>query len=257
MFADLEQGLIAQVDAFVHTGDVTDNGAAAEDSYSKTWLLDAAKGVPSLVVPGNHDLWKRTPNTRTAWEITYQRSGNTVVELADYLLIGFSPDAYALNTTTGWPIPAVTLAWMDGLCSSTSKRVVLADHYPPAELGVLTQDSVQPAAGLADLIDSHPNIVGMLCGHMHREIDDPRAATFAAIGGRKIPVLCDVSSMLSIDGQSRDISAQFQSYSAYVTLFEDRWEVRYRAHGTHAWSGPAGLRVTTLDLAEASVTRSM
>jgi len=56
---------------------------------------------------------------------------------------------------------------------------------------------------------------------------------------------------------SRDQSAQLQSHSAYVTVLEDRWEVRYRAHGTHAWSGPNGQRVTTLDLQTRKVRRSM
>jgi hypothetical protein len=92
---------------------------------------------------------------------------------------------------------------------------------------------------------------------MHWEISDTRAARFVEMGGRSLPVLTDVSSMLSISDQSRDRSGQYQSYSAYVTLLPDRWEVRYRAHGTHAWSGPGGQRVTTLDLASGTVSRGM
>jgi hypothetical protein len=93
---------------------------------------------------------------------------------------------------------------------------------------------------------------------MHWVLDDTRAARFVTMGGRVLPVLTDISSMLSLGGTlNRDQSAQVQSYSAYVTLRPDRWEIRYRAHGTRAWGGPGGQRVTTLGLAAGTITHSM
>ena len=255
MLADLEQGLIAGVDLMVHTGDITDNGAAVEDSYARGWLPEAAGAAALLVCMGNHDVRVREPvPSRLAWEDAYDRPANTFVDVQGVRFVSFAADA---DGPDGWRPSAATWAWLDGVLAAAPGPVVLADHYPPWELNNWPVNSVQPAGTLAQMVADYPAVAGMMCGHMHWEIDDPRAARFVTIGGRSIPVLTDISSMLSIDGNARDRSAQFQSYSAYVSMWPDRWEVRYRAHGAHAWSGPDGLRVTTLDLASGTVSRSM
>lgn len=255
MLADLEHGLIASVDLKVHTGDITDNGTAAEDTYALGWLPAAAGCAPSLVCMGNHDVRVRLPvPSRAAWEDVYDRPANTYVDVEGVRFISFAADS---DEPDGWRPSAGTWAWLDETIAAAPGAVVLCDHYPPWELNNWPENSVQPAGTLAAMVADYPAVVGMLCGHMHWEIDDVRAARFVTIGGRNIPVLTDISSMLSIDGQARDRSAQYQSYSAYVSMWPDRWEVRYRAHGTHAWSGPGGLRVTTLDLAAATVSRGM
>ena len=253
---DMLDNLVPPADVFVHTGDITDHGTAAEDIYALRWLNRAARGVPSLVAMGNHDIRDRAVHTRATWEKVYRRPANTFVDVQGVRLVTFAVDDFT-GTSTPWVVPPATWAWLDEVVSAASGPVILVDHYPPAELGVGTANYVQPASELDALVSGHPNIMGMLCGHMHKDLSDPAAAQFLTIGGRSIPVLCDISSMLSLGALSRDQSAQIQSHSAYVTVREDRWEVRYRAHGTHAWSGPGGQRVTTLDLANATVTRSM
>jgi Icc protein len=256
MGADLLDNLVPAPDVFVHTGDITDHGAPAEDAYALPWLHRAARGAPSLVAMGNHDVRDRPVHTRATWEKAYRRSANTFVDVGGVRLVTFAVDEFT-GTSTSWVVPAATWAWLDEVVSAASGPVILVDHYPPAELGVGTANYLQPAGNLDDLVSGHPAIVGMLCGHMHKDLTDPAAAQFLTIGGRPLPVLCDISSMLSLGALGRDQSAQLQSHSAYVTVREDRWEVRYRAHGTHAWSGPGGMRVTTLDLAAATVTRGM
>lgn len=256
MSDDLLDNLVPAPDLFVHTGDITDHGAAAEDAYALRWLHRAARGAPSLVAMGNHDIRDRAVHTRATWEKTYRRSANTFVDVQGVRFVTFAVDDFT-GTTTPWVVPTATWAWLDTVIGAASGPVVLVDHYPPAELGVGSANYVQPASALDDLVSGHPNITGMLCGHMHKELADPDAAAFWTIGGRPLPVLCDISSMLSLGALGRDQSAQIQSHSAYVTVLEDRWEVRYRAHGTHAWTGPGGMRVTTLDLAAGTVTRGM
>lgn len=258
---DLLDNLVPAADVFVHTGDIVDGEAdqlshAREDAYALRWLHRAARGAPSLWAMGNHDVRERRVHTRAEWERIYRRPANTFVDVQGVRLVTFAVDTFTGNSTP-WVVPAETWAWLDTVIAAASGPCILVDHYPPAELGVGSANHVQPASSLNDLVSGHPNIMGMLCGHMHSELDDPNAAQFLTIGGRALPVLTDISSMLSLDGRSRDQSAQIQSHSAYVTVLEDRWEVRYRAHGTHAWSGPEGQRVTTLDLASGTVTRSM
>lgn len=256
MVADLEQGLIGDVAALVHTGDTIDGiDVPAEDAYALEWLDDAAKGVPTLLACGNHDLRSRSPHTRAAWEAVYGRPANTFLDVEGYRLITWSVDSHTWDDH--WIVPGATWSWLAETIEGADGPVVLAQHFPPWELTQWAGNTVEPAETFAAIIGDYPQVVGLMCGHQHWDIDDPRAARFVTMGGRSIPVLTDISSMLSIDGLSRDQSAQRQSYSAYVTLYDDRWEVRYRAHGTHAWSGPGGLRVTTLDLATGAVSRGM
>lgn len=256
MLDDLDHGLIGPVDAMIHTGDIIDGADVdTEDRYAFEWLDQAARLQPDLWAMGNHDVRTRDPHTRAAWELAYGRNANTYIDVAGYRIVTFAVDDHTWDDD--WIVPGVTWNWLDSVIMDAPGPVILAQHFPPWELTNWEVNSLQPADRLDDVISGHPAVVGMLCGHMHWEINDTRAARFVTIGGRAIPVLTDVSSMLSLDGHSRDESAQIQSHSAYVTLYPDRWEVRYRAHGTHAWSGPAGQRVTTLNLADATVTRGM
>jgi len=256
MLDDLLDNLVPIADIHVDTGDLTDHGAPAEDAYAIRASHRMSRGARHLKAMGNHDIRDRVKHTRAEWEKIYRQSANTFVDVKDIRFVTFAVDDFT-GTSSPWIVPDATWTWLDGVVSAASGPVVLVDHYPPAELGVGTANYVQPASALDDLVSGHSSIVGMLCGHMHKELGDPSAAAFWSIGGRQLPVLCDISSMLSLGALSRDQSAQIQSHSAYVTIREDRWEVRYRAHGTHAWSGPGGMRVTTLDLANATVTRSM
>lgn len=257
VLGDLEQGLIGQVAALVHTGDIIDGpNLPTEDAYAKSWLGTAAAGVPSVWAMGNHDLRTRVPNTRASWEAVYGRSANTFVDVAGYRIITWAVDEHGFNAP--WIVPPATWAWLAETIEAASGPVILAQHFPPHELGATSAtNSVMPVETFSTIVGDYPQVVGLLCGHIHTELDDWRAAKFVVMGGRSVPCLSDISTMLSLDGASRDRSAQFQSISAYVTLFEDRWEVRYRLHGTHAWGGPQGQRVTTMDLADGTVTRSM
>jgi hypothetical protein len=261
LLRDLNEGLVPLPDVMVLTGDIIDGiDVPAEDAYAKAFLNVAgeARGVPGLWCVGNHDLRTRSPNTRVAWEATYGRPGNTYVDVGGWRLITFTVDVHGWNDP--WVVPAATWSWLDQRIAEAPGPVILANHFPPQELGGLTNiDYLQPPAELADLVSSHPNVIGMLAGHTHWPADDPRSAAMIQLGSRSnFPVLTDISAMLTLPtGLSRDQSAQVPSISAYVTVTEDLWEVRYRHHGPHAWSGPGGMRVTRLDLVAGTETRSM
>jgi Icc protein len=265
MLRDLQQGLIPPADLLVHTGDIIDGTAntnvgvtiAGEDAYAVPWLNSAAKGAPSLWAVGNHDLRDRTPTySRTAWEAAYGRAGNTYVDVKGWRFITFCPDAHQVSNPA-WIVPDATWDWLDSVCASAPGPVVLAEHFPPWELTTGAANYLEPPARLDALVAAHPNIVGMLTGHMHFDLDSAQMVQLLPIGGRTLPLICDISSMLSLDGDSRDQSAQIQSTSVYVEMTEASWRVHYRRHGTRCWGGPAGLRVTTMDLAAGSITHSM
>lgn len=265
MRADILNGLIPAVHASVNTGDISDGTyntsgipLATQDAYLLVWLADVAKGVPTLWAPGNHDYRDRPPYTKEAWEAVYGQSVLSVLDLADYRLIAFGPDYYTGNSSP-WVIPEATWAWIDAQIQASPNPVILVNHYPPSELVAgNTLLSVQPPAAFTDLVDANPAVVGLLCGHMHFELDSYQAAQFVTLGSRTVPVVCDVSSMLSLPyGYDRDKSGQVPSWSAYVSLLGDRWEIRYRGHGPRAWTGPGGARLTTMRLDTATISYGM
>lgn len=262
MLSDIEDGLVPTADLAVHTGDITDgtenttnNTIETEDSYAKKWLTRAAKGAASLWNIGNHDIRDRTPNTRIAWEAAYGRLGNTYVDVRGWRFVTFSVDSHSSNTA--WVVPDETWDWVDSVCADAPGPVVLTEHYPPWELTQSALNYLEPSSKLDSLVAARTNIAGMLCGHMHYDIDGAQMTQILTIGGRRLPVICDISSMLSLNGDSRDQSAQMQSTSVYVEMTESSWRVHYRRHGTRAWGGPLGLRVTTMDLGAGVITHSM
>lgn len=258
---DILDGLIPEVDAFVLTGDITDDATPTEEAYAVNWMTDVGMTKPSLWVPGNHDL--RDPvGTRAKWEAHYGRPGNDMVDLPDHRLVSFSADKNTWkkpgDPDSHWDIPAVTWTWMDSVVSGSTNPVVLCCHYPPWELEPDDDWCIQNKVTMAQFISDHPNIVGMLVGHMHWEISNPKSNSFVAIGNRtNFPVIMGVSAMLSISGLVQDQSARLPSISKYVTLYEDRWEVRCRLHGPHAWGGPDGYRVSTMNLATGLISQTM
>lgn len=257
MADDIEQGLIPAVDVMVHTGDIVDGpNLTTEDAYAKDWMGRAGKGVPDVWACGNHDLRDRSPKTRAAWEAVYGRSANTFVDVAGWRIVTWAVDSHIMNAD--WVIPEATWDWLDSVIGPAPGPVLLAEHYPLWELGVSAMNCVQPASRMAELISDYPAVAGMIAGHMHWEIEDARAAKFVPVGNRpSFPIVTDVSSMLSISPLTRDQSGQLPSISTYIRMAEDRWEVRYRMHGPHAWGGPAGMRVTTMHLDTGLVSHTM
>lgn len=257
MLMDLQYGLMPQPDVLVHTGDVIDdslNGArpvAEQDSYAVGFLPKLIGTLPSVVAPGNHDMVDHT--TRSAWEAVYGRPGNSYVDVGPYRFAGFCPDTFTSDTS--WVISDATWSWLDSVCQ-TSQSVILCDHYPPYELGEGLGGSLQPPANLDALVAGYPNVVGMLCGHEHFPIEDGRSTQFLTIGGRPLPVITDNSAVFT-EPLGRDQLGRLQAISTFIDLTPEAWRVHYRLHGTRAWSGPQGLRVTTMDLAAGTVTHSM
>lgn len=264
MADDIVSGLIPPVDLVALTGDLVDGtynsstvSLATQDSYMMAWMPKVAKGVPYLPCIGNHDLRDRTPGySRTQWESTYGKLGNTYVDVKGWRFITFSVDVHQ-GLGASWVVPDATWDWIASVCASAPGPIVLAEHYPPWELTSSPANFLEPSSKLDALIAAYPSIVGMLCGHMHFNLNDAQMVQMLSIGGRTIPVVCDISSMLSLNDLTRDQSAQLPAISSYVNMTEAKWEVRYRGHGPHNWIGPSGNRLTTMDIVNGTITHSM
>ena len=161
-------------DAVVLTGDLVDTGSDEElDLVSD--LLDPLP-MPILAVPGNHDQRSRF---RRRFDMPWAPDHlSWVVPVGDIAVVGL--DTLARNQTDahgdivhGGEIDDVRAEWLDETLSSTSGRpTVIAMHHPPFPTGIgwMDEAGLQNEAQFAEIVQAHPHVERIVCGHLHRSI---------------------------------------------------------------------------------------
>jgi len=154
-------------DVVLLTGDVIDNGKAAELRNAATILSKFE--IPFFVIPGNHD------NRTNLWDefadgACPSRSGefiNYVIEDFDVRLIGLDstiPDA------AGGELCQSRLAWLEEcLAKKPNRPTMIFMHHPPIKCGVLEtdMDGFIGSQQLAAIVGKFPCIERIICGHIH------------------------------------------------------------------------------------------
>lgn len=168
---DYLTGLPGPIDALLVTGDLADHGEP--DEYRNlAKLLDSP--VPTLHCPGNHD-------ARDAYRANLLGvpSGSTPInqirEISGvrYLLC----DSTIPGDDSGH-LDETTLMWLDeALSNAPATPAYVCFHHPPVELGMTHPDSIRlrNPHRLQDVIEKHPQVTAILCGHAHT----PAYSTFA------------------------------------------------------------------------------
>lgn len=157
-------------DVVLMTGDLTDFGRPEE--YQRLRQLVAPLERPTYVIPGNHD---NRENLRRAFaDHDYlPRDG----EFLHYVVDEYPVRLVGLDTTIpgepGGVMCDRRLAWLDAALGLESRRpTVLFMHHPPFLTGITHMD-VQNCKGgdeLGALVERHPQVMRILCGHVHRPI---------------------------------------------------------------------------------------
>ncbi|MDG6108342.1 metallophosphoesterase [Dactylosporangium aurantiacum] len=165
------RGLRRPVDAVLVTGDVADHGLPAEYAAAKAL---AEVGVPLLQLPGNHDersafrqaLLGVAPDGGPVDQVA--RVGDLVFALCDSSIPGRADGLLA---------PA-TLTWLDGVLAEGAPTFVCF-HHPPVPIGHPEADRMRQFGEerLAEVLGRHPNVVALLCGHIH----SATVSTFAGV----------------------------------------------------------------------------
>ena len=178
------------VDAVLVSGDIADHGEPAEYAEAGE-LLTSPHRV--LTCPGNHDV--RGPY--------------------ESVLLGRPPSGGAVNEAprrgrrAGRDVRLVpagradglldeqTLAWLDGVLAD--RPALVCFHHPPATMHQPMIDEIllTDPDRLAAVLDRHPGVVAVLCGHAHTAA----ATTFA---GRPCHVAPGVVSTLRLPAERRD-----------------------------------------------------
>jgi 3',5'-cyclic AMP phosphodiesterase CpdA len=166
------------------TGDLADHGTAAE--YAHVRRLLEPLGARLIVLPGNHD-------DRAALRAGFDLEGTDAEPVLQAFDLG-PLTVLALDSTRPGAddgrLDAPRLAWLEAaLAERPQQPVLLAMHHPPLRTGVPAEDAYALAgddrAALAQLIDRHPQVRAVACGHLHRTI-------VATLAGRPVLVLSSV-----------------------------------------------------------------
>ncbi|MFE2110956.1 metallophosphoesterase [Kitasatospora sp. NPDC059463] len=173
-YLDALPGLL---DAVLVTGDLADHGLPAE--YREVAKVLASRH-PVLLCPGNHDV--REPYREVL--LGEAPSGGPVNRLhalpgADVLML----DSSIPGRHDGL-LDEETLGWLDRTLAEgpADRPAVVAFHHPPVILHLPYVDPIRQFGEdrLAEVLDRHPRVRALLCGHAH---------TGAATGFAGLPLL--------------------------------------------------------------------
>ncbi len=177
-------------DALLVTGDIADRGTA--EAYAQFREAGSALGCSVYCCPGNHD---RRDTFRTALP---QPDG-----LAGFIQYGFDLGelrVLVLDTLEegrhGGSFCESRAEWLAAeLKRHVDRPTLIALHHPPIASGVAWMDPA-PAAPwierLSEVLRSQPQVVKIVCGHIHR----PIAATWQ---GHGVAVCAASAAQLSLD----------------------------------------------------------
>ncbi|MEL6161421.1 MAG: phosphodiesterase [Cyanobacteria bacterium J06623_5] len=171
--------LTPQPDCIVASGDLVHYGTLAEYQQLKT-LLSALK-VPVYLLPGNHD--SRENMRKIFPEHTYWPTDS---EYLHYIVK--TPDVQMIMLDTIVPgephgeIDGPRLTWLQTqLEASPQLPTLIFMHHPPFITGIPMMDSIglRGSDKLSQLIQQHPQVERITCGHLHRSIYRRWAGTVA------------------------------------------------------------------------------
>jgi len=183
VLAELDR--LPRLDALVITGDLADHGRP--DEYA-AFVASLPAQVPTLVVPGNHDVRAHVPGAPAEGPV------NRLLDVGDLRVVGL--DSSIPGRDEGLLDPA-TLEFARAAIAEAPGRVLLAMHHPSIRVGNAYADGMgltNPEA-LAALITSSPAVIGCLTGHVHTAV----AGTFA---GRPMLGAVGIVSTMRLGGRA-------------------------------------------------------
>jgi Icc protein len=170
------------VDAVVFTGDTVQHGLAEE--YARLRELLAPLDAPLYLVPGNRDdpsalraAFDDHPGLPEAGEFLHYTVEDHAVRLV------------ALDSTSPGErkgvFCAARQAWLEAALSAQPDRpTLLFIHHPPFDIDdhyIGGYRRPEEAAALTDLVSRHPQVIRLLCGHVHSPVERRWAGTGASV----------------------------------------------------------------------------
>ncbi len=166
-------------DAVVVTGDVADRGEPA--MYVLAAEMLARLPMPLFAVPGNRDWTEPFRQSMAPWCGPVENGFlNHVGEMGDLRLIGL--DSRRPGSQQG-QFSAQSKAWLEArLAEQPNRHTVLFLHHPPFRTKLRNGSighQIEGVEALEALLRQYPNVVQILCGHLHRIYAAPVAGVIA------------------------------------------------------------------------------
>ncbi|WP_085900511.1 phosphodiesterase [Kiloniella majae] len=158
-----------QPDLVVVSGDISNHGNMEDYERAKN-LLDTMQ-LPYFVMPGNHDSRERL---RTLFQADgYLPNDGEFLQytIEQYPLRLIMLDSLEVGKHHGM-ICDERLHWLnEKLTQAPERPTLIVMHHPPSKLQLPYQDSMRCFNGekLAKVISSHDQVLGIACGHTHRD----------------------------------------------------------------------------------------
>jgi Icc protein len=156
-------------DLVVITGDLVNGPKPGE--YEALGPLLAPLTLPWCAIPGNHDD-RAGLRDFCAGQPWLPPDGPFFQYTIDHLPVRI----IALDTQVPGEVPGLLcdrrLDWLaDRLAEAPGRPTVLLMHHPPYEIGITFMDELRcfGVGRLAELVEHHPAIERILCGHVHRD----------------------------------------------------------------------------------------
>jgi 3',5'-cyclic AMP phosphodiesterase CpdA len=168
-------GFSPRIEAVFVTGDLTDEGTAAEYDHLAEILSDLAP--PFHLAMGNHD--DRAALRAAFPDHAYLGSDPDFVHYSLRLGTGGAAwDVVMLDTTVpGRPDGALCEARLDWLertlAADPDIPALVMQHHPPFETGIAHMDAMRLNKGAQDertVLDRHTRVRHLACGHVHRAV---------------------------------------------------------------------------------------
>lgn len=213
-------------DVVLMTGDLTNDGDLA--TYREMAGMLATLAAPCYPLTGNHD-------DRALMREVFAGLGCLPAEgPLHYVIDRFPVRLIALDTLVegeAWGLLGeAQLAWLDArLAEAPAKPTLVALHHPPFATGIGHMDwsMLRDAAGLARVIERHPQVERVLCGHVHRSVQRRFAGTIAQIapgvahqirltlGPERGPWICEPPGMLLHHWDGQDLVSHVSMIGDY------------------------------------------
>ena len=185
------------IDVLLVTGDVADHGHP--DEYGEAGKLLDEVPFPVLVLPGNHDVRRAfaagllsPPDVAGDPDAPLHRGVR--VAGVEFLLCDSTIPGEARGR-----IDDAGIAWLDRTLAAGDPRepALVCFHHPPARLHTWVDRVRQDGADrLAAVVERHPRVVAVLCGHAH-------TAATTTFAGRPLLVAPGVTSTVRLAAESR------------------------------------------------------
>lgn len=170
------QSLKQPPDLVVMTGDLVDLGRAEEYAHLKSILAPLRQ--PIIVIPGNHD--ERNAMREAFADGAYLPPG----EFLQFAIDDYPLRLIGLDTVVpgqgGGELCTNRLRWLDeSLLSRPDTPTLIMMHHPPFRTGIGHMDDIGlvGADAFSEVVQRHPQVVAIVCGHLHRSIH-------TSVGGR-------------------------------------------------------------------------